>query len=411
MYSLRSRNVWHLVDSVATAMSQSYGIARARALNNPLELVRMKAQRDHLYTESALLEREIEIFRSSRLAKPPRERPHFTPEQRAQIMQLAALRQWSTKQTADRFGLHANTINSWKKALLNKDRVNQLLGSPPWNRLHDAVRQTVHEIRKLCPENDFGTRSIARQMVRAGIQISRASVRRILEEDFVEPGRGNRPAPALPSIRAEHLLKPDRPHHVWHTDITEIRVLWKRFEIAAVLDGYSRKLLAIRAFARRPNTHDMNLLIKEAVWQSEAYPKFLISDHGSQFRRRFKEACDKQGIKHVRGQVRAWQINAKVERFFRTLKSWMRSTWMIPSTEGMQRRLNEYQIWYNEHRVHAAHKAHTPEDVIRGVDPIPILYTVHGGIKPEIRVKRQSARGDPKLFRLEIKARERRKAA
>ncbi len=152
MYNLRSRSVWHLVDSIATAMSQSYGIARARALTDPLELVLIKVQRDHLYTESALLERELEIFRSSRLAKPPRERPHFIPEQRAQIMQLAALRQWSTKQTANRFGLHANTINSWKKALLDKNRSDRLLGSPPWNRLHDAVRHTVHDIRKLCPE-------------------------------------------------------------------------------------------------------------------------------------------------------------------------------------------------------------------------------------------------------------------
>jgi len=411
MYSLRTRSVWHLVDSVATAMSQSYGISRARALNNPLELVRMRAQRDHLYTETVLLERELEIFRSSRLAKPPRERPHFTPEQRAQIMQLAALRQWSTKLTADRFGLHANTVNSWKKALLDKNQADRLLGSPPWNRLHDGVRRTVHEIRKLCPEKDFGTRSIARQMVRAGIQISRASVRRILEEDFVEPGRGSRPAPTPPTHHADHLLKPERPHYVWHTDITEIRVLWKRFEIAAVLDGYSRKLLVIRAFARRPNTNDMNLLIKEAVRRSEATPRFLISDHGSQFQRRFNEACNQRGIIHVRGKVRVWQLNAKIERFFRTLKSWMRSTWMIPSTDGMQRRLNEYRIWYNEHRVHAAHESHTPEDRIRGVDPIPILYTVNGGIEPEIRVTRQSAPGDPKLFRLEFKVRERKKAA
>jgi len=340
MYSLRSRSVWHLVDSVATAISQSYGISRARALTDPLELVRIKAQRDHLYTESALLEREPEIFRSSRLTKPPRERPHFIPEQRSQIMQLAALRQWSTNQTAVRFGLHANTINSWKKALLDKDTANRLLGSPPWNRLHDAVRHTVQEIRRLCPENDFGTRSIARQMVRAGIQISRASVRRILEEDFIEPGRGNRFAPTPPTHHANHLLKTEHPHHVWHTDITEIRLLWKRFEIAAVLDGYSRKLLMIKAYARRPNTNDMNLLIKEAVRISEATPRFLISDHGSQFRRRFKEACEQQGIKHVKGKVRVWQLNGKIERFFRTMKSWMRSTWMIPSRDGIQRRLD-----------------------------------------------------------------------
>ena len=224
-------------------------------------------------------------------------------------------------------------------------------------------------------------------------------------------GGGNRPAPTPPTNHADYLLKPEHPHHVWHTDITEIRVLWKRFEIAAVLDGYSRKLLMIKAFARRPNTHDMNQLIKEAVQRSDASPRFLISDHGSQFRKRFKEACGRQGIKHVKGKVRVWQLNGKIERFFRTMKGWMRSTWMTPSTDGMQTRLNEYQVWYNEHRVHAAHQAHTPEDRIRGVDPIPILYTVNGGIDPEIKVTRQSTRGDPKLFRLEIKVRERKRAA
>ncbi len=84
---------------------------------------------------------------------------------------------------------------------------------------------------------------------------------------------------------------------------------------------------------------------------------------------------------------------------------------LVRTTEGMQRRLSEYQTWYNEHRVHGAHESHTPENRIRGVDPIPILYIVKGGIEPEIRVTRQSARGDPKLFRLEIKVRERKKTA
>lgn len=126
MLNLRSRSIWHLVDSFATAISQSYGIARARALTNPLASVRTKAQRDHLYTEAALLERELEIFRSQRLSKPPRQRAHFSPEQRAEIMQLAALRQWSAKQTAQRFGLHENTIRGWKPALLSKRRTDEL---------------------------------------------------------------------------------------------------------------------------------------------------------------------------------------------------------------------------------------------------------------------------------------------
>ncbi len=43
MITFRSRSIWHLVDSVATAISQSYGIARSRALTNPMASARMKA--------------------------------------------------------------------------------------------------------------------------------------------------------------------------------------------------------------------------------------------------------------------------------------------------------------------------------------------------------------------------------
>ncbi len=57
MLNLRSRSIWHLVDSFATAISQSYGIARARALTNPIASVRMKAQRDNLYSAGPLNER------------------------------------------------------------------------------------------------------------------------------------------------------------------------------------------------------------------------------------------------------------------------------------------------------------------------------------------------------------------
>lgn len=57
-------------------------------------MTRMLAQRDHLYTEAALSEREVAIFRAQRLATPPRRRTQFTPEQRAEILQLAVLRGW-----------------------------------------------------------------------------------------------------------------------------------------------------------------------------------------------------------------------------------------------------------------------------------------------------------------------------
>ena len=100
-----------------------------------------------------------------------------------------------------------------------------------------------------------------------------------------------------------------------------------------------------------------------------------------------------------------------IERFFRTMKIWKRTASIVPTQPRMQKRLEQYKAWFNQHRVHGAHHAHTPEDKIAGREPKPILYTARGRIELQIFVARQSARGDPKLFRLDIKVREKQNAA
>jgi len=326
--------MWRLIEAVGVAMMQGCGLGRTRALGHPAPMTRMLAQRDHLFTEATLLERELAVFRAQRRAKPPSWRPQCAREQRAEILQLAALRGWTATQAADRFGLHPNTIRNWRRALGVKRRVDQLLGEPPWNRLHAAVRWTVHEIRRLCPEREFGTQTIARHMIRAGIQISRTSVRRILEEERAKPDRRRRaiarPSPPTAETLFEHLLKPREPHAVWRIDLTEIQVLWQRCEVAAVIDGCSRMLLALRAFDRRPTSADMIRLVGQVILDERAAPRFLNSDHGTQFRGRFQRVCQSWGATHVRGTVGVWQLNAEVERFFRTLKAWQRRAWMAP---------------------------------------------------------------------------------
>jgi len=67
---------------------------------------------------------------------------------------------------------------------------------------------------------------------------------------------------------------------------------------------------------------------------------------------------------------------------------------MVPTQPRMQKRIEQYKAWYNQHRAHAAHEAHTPEDRMAGIDPKPILYAVRGERIPVISVTLHSARGD-----------------
>ena len=162
--------------------------------------------------------------------------------------------------------VHPNTILNWQNAVVDKLKSERLLGSPPWNRLHDGVRRLVHEIREAFPEPEFRTRTIARHIVRAGIGISRSSVRRVFQEGPKDPSQQHY-QPRV-TTAPSHVRHPTKPNQVRHMDLTEIRVLWKKIEIAAIVDGIGRTIIAIKEFGRRSTSHDMSKLVEESVESS-----------------------------------------------------------------------------------------------------------------------------------------------
>ncbi|MEQ8771143.1 MAG: DDE-type integrase/transposase/recombinase [Phycisphaerales bacterium] len=372
------RSMWAVADTVATLLACSAVAARARLLTHASPLVRLMAQRDTLNHETALLERELAVLRSQRQRQPAKQGPHYAPEERAEILQVMRLRLWSAKQAGQRFVVHPITIRNWQKAVSNKLESQRMLGAPPWNRLHGGVRWLVRELRDAFPEPEFGSRTIARHIMRAGIGISRTTVRRILEE---EPARPPRSYPDQRVTKApKHVQHPTEPGRVWHLDMTTVRSAWRKVEVAAIVDGYSRRIVALKAFGQRPRTEDLADLVEDAATASGGgAPRFLVTDHGSQFRGRFRCAVSAIGATHVRCQVHTWHLNAKVERIFRDLKPWARRAFLVPSTRRIQIQLDGYRRWHNDFRPHAAHATLTPSEVEEGTSlPEPVIYRQRG---------------------------------
>jgi hypothetical protein len=69
-------------------------------------------------------------------------------------------------------------------------------------------------------------------IVRAGIQLSRSSVQRILREK-----KPVAPAPAKPvftkdpatDVKPHHILRPEKPNRTWHLDLMTVDFFWVRF--------------------------------------------------------------------------------------------------------------------------------------------------------------------------------------
>ncbi|MCB9848509.1 MAG: DDE-type integrase/transposase/recombinase [Phycisphaeraceae bacterium] len=365
-------------------------------LDHASPLVRLLGQRDAIHHDASLLERELAVFRSQRQRKPAHQRPHYSPAERAQILEVMRLRGWSTKEAGSRFVVHPNTIRNWQRAVDDKLRAERLLGGPPWNRLHDTIRRLVHEIREAFPEPEFGTRTIARHLLRAGIGISRTTIRRVLQEEPPKPAK-RAPQPRV-TTAPNHVRHPTRPNRVWHLDLTEIRVLWKKVEIAAIIDGFSRKIVALKAFPKRPTSTDLAGLVVASIDSNGAAPRFLITDHGSQFRSRFRRSVEALGVTHIRCQVHTWQLNAKVERVFKDVKGWARRSLLPQSAKALQVRLDAYREWHNRFRPHAAHGTLTPVEAEHDV-PVPetAIYRQEGGVEPRVQLHRRCVRGDPRL--------------
>ena len=107
----------HWPRTVKSAVVQAAGLAhmiitqvRGWCANSPLERVRLKGEDQRLRTEVALLQKELAIKDARLAAIPPRERPHYPPVQRLQILTLKADRAWNQAQTAARFLVSDATI-------------------------------------------------------------------------------------------------------------------------------------------------------------------------------------------------------------------------------------------------------------------------------------------------------------
>ena len=133
---------------------------------------------------------------------------------------------------------------------------------------------------------------------------------------------------------------------------------------------------------------------------------------GTQFRREFQDAVRLLGTTPVRCRVGGWQLNAKVERQFRTMKHWRRRAVLPLGRRALQRRLDAYRHWYNDFRPHAAHDILTPADAMaKPLPPEPRTFRRRDDVVPVVTMRRRCVRGDPYLFVPEIERQTKRRDA
>ena len=178
------------------------------------------------------------------------------------------------------------------------------------------------------------------------------------------------PGPHTSKPHPQHKIYPyllrgveiSRPNQVWSSDLTYIRLPRGFVYLAAIIDWYSRKVLAWRL----SNTMDASFCVDclEAAIQSYGLPDIFNSDQGSQFT---SEAFTGVLIQNritisMDGRGRALD-NIFVERLWRTVKY---EDVYLKKYDGLQDLLiglTQYFVFYNQERYHQSLGYKTPHEV------------------------------------------------
>ena len=213
----------------------------------------------------------------------------------------------------------------------------------------------------------FGTRRMTEYLRGLGHWVNRKRVQRLMQKLGLA---GMAPGPNTSKPHPQHKLYPYllrgvdviRPNQVWSTDITYIRLLHGFVYLVAIIDWYSRKVLAWRL----SNTMDAGFCVdclEEAI-KNYGAPEVFNTDQGSQFTSAsFTGILIEYGITiSMDGRGRAFD-NIFVERLWRTVKYEDVYLKGYESMPALLLGLTDYFLFYNEERPHQSLGYKTPEVV------------------------------------------------
>ena len=233
----------------------------------------------------------------------------------------------------------------------------------------------MKEIDRLYMERPTsGSRTIKSKLQAKGVCIARSRIVRLMrlmgfgaiypKRRTSSPGQGHKIYPYL--LRS---LKVTRPRQVYAADITYIPMAKGFLYLVAVIDWYSRKVLAHRL----SNTMDAAFCVEateEAIVRYGA-PELFNTDQGAQFTSEaFTGALKAHGVRISMDGKGRWLDNVYVERLWRSLKQEEVYRRAYDTVAEARKGIADYLRYFNEERPHQGLDNRTPDDVFYKRKPL-----------------------------------------
>jgi putative transposase len=216
----------------------------------------------------------------------------------------------------------------------------------------------------------LGARRLARLLQREGVDVGRRHVGTLMVRMGIEaiyrkkrtslPAKGHR---IYPYLLRDVVI--ERPNQVWATDVTYLPMAQGFAYLVAILDLYSRKVLAFRVSTTLAPDFCIEAL-GEALRRHGA-PEIFNTDQGSQFTdEAFTAVLAARGVRISMDGKGRWIDNVFVERLWRSVKYESIYLHAYETPREVRVALARYFEFYNAHRPHQSLGYRTPDEIYFG---------------------------------------------
>jgi putative transposase len=212
-----------------------------------------------------------------------------------------------------------------------------------------------------------GSRMLRDMLRQQGLEVGRRHVKTLMRRMGVEaiyrkpntskPAPGHRIYPYL--LRG---LAITRPNQVWSTDISYIPMARGFIYLVAVIDWFSRRVLAWKLSITIETSFCIEAL--DEALSKHGKPEIFNTDQGSQFTSEaFTGRLKEEGIAISMDGKGRWCDNVFIERFWKSIKYEHVYLHAYESVQEAREKIGDYIDFYNTTRPHSSLKALTPDQV------------------------------------------------
>jgi putative transposase len=254
----------------------------------------------------------------------------------------------------------------------------ELLGVSRSSLYYEPVEPDAEELRLMRRVDElhlehpfFGSRLMTRTLKAEGFDVNRKRIQRLMRvmglESVAPKPNTSKPAPEHPVYPyLLRNLKVSRVNQVWASDITYIPMACGFLFLVAIIDLYSRRVLAWRL----SNSLETSFCLEALREALERYgrPEIFNTDQGAQFTSEdFTSVLLEHGVKvSMDGRGRCLD-NIFVERLWRSLKYEEVYLYAYETVSAARGGIGRYFEFFNNERPHAALGYQTPASFYDGL--------------------------------------------